>query len=236
MRRAIRRAGITIVVACATVLAMALPASAKGEVIAVRITTSVSGPGISAPIVLHWGGNCRFPELCGSTENQLDAYSFLNSAGILGFPQDGLDAPAAPLGPKYEITYRGVSRGVVMTVHQDLYPFGPGTSEFDRQRPWIYTLPGQRLFTTVVPGGWIQAPTSLISILRDHGFTVPAPPAASSATAPSAAAIAVDARPGGPAPWALALGALALAAMVTLGAVQGRRRASRRSLGSAPAR
>src|SRR6266700_767725 len=110
MRRAIRRAGITIVVACATVLAMALPASAKGEVIAVRITTSVSGPGISAPIVLHWGGDCRFPELCGSTANQLDAYSFLNSAGILGFPQDGLDAPAAQLGPKYEITYRRVSR------------------------------------------------------------------------------------------------------------------------------
>ena len=62
MGRAIRRAGITIVAACATALAMALPASAKGPVIPIRMTTSVSGPGISAPIMLHWGGDCPFPE------------------------------------------------------------------------------------------------------------------------------------------------------------------------------
>src|SRR5438132_4065841 len=175
MGRAIRRAGITIVAACATALAMALPASAKGPVIPIHVTTSVSGPGISAPIVLHWGGDCPFPEFCGSTGNQLDAYSFLDSAGILGRSPGGTGPPVAQLGPKYEITYRAVSRGVVMQAHQDLYPFGPGTSEYDPQRPWIYTLPGQRLFTMVVPGGWIQAPTSLISILRDHGFSVPAP-------------------------------------------------------------
>src|SRR5438132_6827960 len=207
MGRAIRRAGITIVAACATALAMALPASAKGPVIPIRVTTSVSGPGISAPIVLHWGGDCPFPEFCGSTGNQLDAYSFLDSAGILGRSPGGTGPPVAQLGPKYEITYRAVSRGVVMQAHQDLYPFGPGTSEYDPQRPWIYTLPGQRLFTMVVPGGWIQAPTSLISILRDHGFTVPAPPATSYATAPPAAPIPVDAPPGGPPPSELARGA-----------------------------
>lgn len=236
MRRAVRRVGLTVIVACATALATVLPASAKGPAIAVRITASVSGPGITAPIVLHWGGDCPFPEFCGSSGNQLDAYSFLNSAGILGLPREGSAPPAAQLGPKYEITYRAVSRGVVMSAHQDLYPFGPGTSQYAPQRPWIHTLPGQRLFTTVVPGGWIEGPTSLLSILRDHGFTVPAPSPVSSAIAPTAIGQAVSGRTGGPAPWALGLGALALACMVAVGAVQGRRRASRRSLGSAPAR
>jgi hypothetical protein len=236
MLGAVRRITVLLMVAAAVALVTAPPASAKGPAIPVRITVSVSGPGIPAPIVLHWRGDCPFSEFCGSDGNQLDEYSFLSSAGILGRSREDSAPSAAQLGPKYEITYRAVSRGVVMAAHQDLYPFGPGTSEYDPQRPWIYTLPGQRLFTTVVPGGWIQAPTSLISILRDHGFTVPAPPATSYATAPAAAAIAADARPGGPAPWALALGALALAGMVAFGAVQGRRRASRRSLGSAPAR
>ena len=95
-----------------------------------------------------------------------------------------------------------------------------------------HTLSGQRLFTTVIPGGWIQAPTSLISILRDHGFSVPAPSPGASTTARAAIGQTANGRTGGPAPWALALGAIALASMVAAGPVQGRRRAVRRSMGS----
>ena len=74
------------------------------------------------------------------------------------------------------------------------------------------------------------APTNLVSILRDHGFTVPAPPATSWATAPAAAANVARSEPGGPAPWALALGVIALAAMVAVGAAVGRSRAGRRGV------
>jgi hypothetical protein len=222
MLRAVRRSGILFVVAGMVALFTALPASAKGgDLIHVHVTVSVSGPGQAAPVVLRWHGDCPFPEYCGPTgNNQLDAYSFLNGAGILGRPVTGPAPAAAALGPKYEITYRAVNRGVVMTAHQDLYPFGPGTSQYDPQRPWLYTLPGQRLFTTVVPGGWLLAPTSL----------VPAPPATSWATAPKTAATVARSDPGGPAPWALALGALALAGMVAVGAAGGRSRVGRRGV------
>jgi hypothetical protein len=235
MRRTARRLGFTLAIACATALATALPAFAKGPTIPVHITVSVTGPDLAAPVTLRWGGNCPFPEFCGSNGNTsgLDGVSFLNSTGVLGRAITGPGpASTAVLGPKYEVTYRAVSRGVVMIAHQDLYPFGPGTSQYDPQRPWVHTEPGQRLFTAMVQGGWIMAPTSLVSILRDHGFTVPAPPPSSWATAPAAAANAQAPapRPNGPAPWALALGAVALASMVIVGAVIGRNRSPKRAV------
>jgi hypothetical protein len=231
MRGTVRRVGALVAIVGTVALLTALPASAKGEVIPVRVTVSVTGPGIASPIVLHWGGRCPFPEYCGPAGHlrQLDGYAFLNGTGVVGRPITGPGPGTSRLGPKYEVTYRAVSRGVVMTAHQDLYLFGPGTSQSDPQRPWVYTLPGQRLFTTVVPGGWIMAPSSLVSILRDHGFTVPAPTATSWATAPSAAAVSTP-RPDGPAPWALVLGAVALAAMVGAGAAVGRGRPGRRGM------
>jgi hypothetical protein len=220
-------------------LASVVPAFAKGEVISVRVTASVTGPDLAAPVVLRWGGNCPFPEFCGSNGNTsgLDGVSFLTSTGVLGRAITGPGpASLAVLGPKYEITYRAVSRGVVMTAHQDLYPFGPGTSQYDPQRPWVYAQPGQRLFTAMLQGGWIMAPTSLVSILRDHGFDVPAPPPSSWATAPAVAAPAnanpnaPAPQPDGPAPWALALGAFALAGMVVAGAIVGRGRSAKRAM------
>jgi hypothetical protein len=215
-------------------LASVVPAFAKGEVMQVRVTVSVDGPELAAPVVLRWGGRCPFPEFCGSTEKGLDGFSFLNSAGVLG---RAIVAPGpasqAALGPKYEITYRVVSHGVVMTAHQDLYPFGPGTSPYDPQRPWLYAEPGQRLFTGMLPGGWIMAPTSLVSILRDHGFDVPATPPAGFPTGPTTAeqpAPAPVPEPDGPATWAIVLGALALAGMVVAGAVVGRGRSTKRAM------
>lgn len=229
--RTVGRVGVLMAVVGAMGLLTALPAVAKGPAIPVHVSATVTGPGMAAPVTLRWGGDCPFPEFCGTSVKQLDGYSFLNSAGVLGRAIQGPGPAAADLGPKYEVTYRAVSRGVVMTAHQDLYPFGPGTSESDPQRAWIYTLPGQRLFTTVVQGGWILAPTSLMSILRDHGFAVPAPPPTAWATAPETAAQAPAApRPGGPEPWALALGVLALAAIVAVGAALGRARAGRRGV------
>jgi hypothetical protein len=226
-----RRAAVLLVVTAAMALATALPAAAKGPPIGIRVTVTVTGPGQAAAVVLHWGGRCSFPEFCGSSgnRNQLDGYAFLNGTGVMGRAIEGPAPPLEQLGPKYVITYRAVSRGVVMTAHQDLYPFGPGTSEYDPQRPWLYAPPGQHLFSGHVPGGWLLAPTSLVSILRDHGFSVPAPPPTAWAAAPAAATEEPSPGPGGPAPWALALGALALAAMVAVGAALGRARSARRS-------
>jgi hypothetical protein len=233
MRSRVRRVGMVAVVACAAALGAAVPAFAKGEVIPVRVTASVTGPGLAAPVVVRWGGDCPFPEYCGSNNSRkgLDGFSFLNSTGVLGRTSAGPGPAQGLLGPKYEITYRVVSQGVVRTGHQDLYPFGPGTSQYDPQRPWLYARPGQRLFTGMLPGGWIMAPTSLVSILRDHGFDVPAPPPAGFPTAPEAAAKAPAPQPdGGPAPWALGLGAFALAAVVVAGAVVGRGRSGKRAM------
>jgi hypothetical protein len=232
MRLSMRRVGTIVTIACAAAMATALPASAKGEVIPVRVTASVTGPGLATPVVLRWAGDCPFPEYCGSSGSTkgLDGFSFLNSTGVLGRAISGPGPARSLLGPKYEITYRAVSRDVVMTAHQDLYPFGPGTSQYDPQRPWLYALPGQRLFTGMLPGGWILAPTSLVSILRDHGFDVPAPPPTGFPTTPGAAGKAPVPQPEGPAPWALGLGALALAGMVVAGAIVGRRRSPKRAM------
>jgi hypothetical protein len=235
MRRSVRRAGAIVTLACGMALASVVPALAKGEVIPVHVTASVTGPELAAPVVLRWSGNCPFPEFCGSSGNgkSLDGFSFLNSAGVLGRVITGPHPAAATLGPKYEITYRVVSRGVVMTAHQDLYPFGPGTSPFDPQRPWLYAEPGQRLFTGMLPGGWIMAPTSMVSILRDHGFDVPATPPTGFPTGPATAekhAPAPATQPAGPATWALVLGAVALVGMVVAGAIIGRGRSPKRSM------
>jgi hypothetical protein len=232
MRRSVQRVGVVMAVACAAAFATALPAFAKGEVIPVHVTASVTGPGLAAPVVIRWGGDCPFPEYCGSSGNTkgLDGFSFLNSTGVLGRAITGPGPAAAMLGAKYEITYQVVSGSVVMTAHQDLYPFGPGTSQYDPQRPWVYAQPGQRLFTGMLPGGWIMAPTSLVSILRDHGFDVPAPPPTGFATAPDVAAHAPAPQPDGPAPWALWLGAIALLGMVVAGAIVGRGRSQKRAV------
>jgi hypothetical protein len=235
MRRSGRRTMVVVTMACGMALASVVPAFAKGEVIPVHVRVSVTGPELAAPVVLRWAGNCPFPEFCGSSGNgkSLDGFSFLNSAGVLGSAIKGPGPALATLGPKYEVTYRVVSRGVVMTAHQDLYPFGPGTSQYDPQRPWLYAQPGQRLFTGMLPGGWTMAPTSLVSILRDHGFDVPATPAAGFPTGPTTAAQPAPApapQPDGPAAWALVLGALALAGMVVAGAIIGRGRSSKREV------
>jgi hypothetical protein len=233
MRWSVRRAGVIATMACGMALASAVPAFAKGPAIEVHVAASVTGPGLAAPVMLRWGGNCPFPEFCGSSGSTkgLDGYSFLNSAGVFGhaITVPG-PASAAVLGPKYEITYRAVSGAVIMAAHQDLYPFGPGTSKDDPQRAWLYAQPGQRLFTAILQGGWIMAPTSLVSILRDHGFDVPAPPPSTYAAAPAAAANAPAPQPDGPAPWALGLGAFALAGMVVAGAIVGRGRSAKRAM------
>jgi hypothetical protein len=218
-----RRVATIVAVAGAALLAAALPAFAKGDAIPVRIRVTVTGPGVAAPIVLRWEGYCMGSESCDSSRNELDSYSFLNSAGLMWQGFTGPGPVQATLGPRYEVTYRVVSRGRVETAHQDLYPFGPGTSTYEPHRPWLYAQPGQHLFTGMLPGGWIAAPTSLLSILRDHGFAVPAPPPATAATASNAAAHATASQPSGPSPWALVLGAVALTAMVVAGAIVGRR-------------
>src|SRR5438034_1186252 len=79
MPGAVRRMTVPLVVAAAVALVTALPAFAKGEdTRPVRITASVTGPGLAVPVVITWRGDCPFPEYCGldvgRSGNQLDAY------------------------------------------------------------------------------------------------------------------------------------------------------------------
>jgi len=86
MRRSVRRAGVIVAMAFGMALASVVPAFAKGEAIQIHVTASVTGPGLAAPVVIRWGGNCPFPEFCGSNGGTkgLDGFSFLNSTGVLG--------------------------------------------------------------------------------------------------------------------------------------------------------
>jgi len=159
----------------------------EGPAIPVRITVTVTG-GAGRAGRLRWGGTA-VPEFCGSNGHTsgLDGVSFLSSTGSLA-GRSRVPVPRRGLaGPKYEITYRAVSRGVVMTAHQDLYPFGPGRRSTTRSAMG-YTL-RRPAAVHHRRAGWL-----------DHGadqpgvdpprprFTVPAPPATAWATAPEAAA------------------------------------------------
>jgi hypothetical protein len=203
---------------------VASPAIAKGQVVTETVTVSVSGPGLSSPAALHWRGRCPlgfFP----CPQSLSDFSMAMSDTGMMGSYPGSFEAPdASKLGPKFGLTVTyDLRNGPTYIVHKDLYPFGPGTSEFLPQRPWLFTPAGQRVADMDVPSGWQPAAPSLMDILRDHGFTVPAPsPAPFSSSASGGAARPASNAGGTVSGWVLAAGGVALGALVGLAAWLGR--------------
>jgi hypothetical protein len=142
----VRRTSSLLFVSIACIVAIALPASAKGGIGPLRKAT-IKGPGLDKPVTLKGGDG----ELLAS---HTDVVSGDEPVETSTRPQN--------LGPRYDMTFvystfehgrRGMRHRRVV-LHQELYPYAHGG-------PWIFTPAGQRLgddphvFPSVA-SGWAQ--------------------------------------------------------------------------------
>jgi hypothetical protein len=194
-------AGLLVVVAGAE------PALAKG---ADQVT--ITGPGLAAPIVLG-GDNGE-----GEPGSSGDLGVFSDGCGLFAamFGTDGgqqllPQAPAGPLGPKYQLVYRVPGDDPPLLLHQDLYPDAAGG-------PVTYTAPGQHSFAgSTAQSGWYPAPAGFRQVLARVGIPVAsASPSRAVSSTPAAAQPARDTS-GGATPW-WALGVAVLATLLVGGA------------------
>lgn len=132
----------------------AAPAAAKQGAHRARLSAYVSGPGLTAPIVLR-GHDAGF------------LYYLTTQAGY-GQPRAEPRAPAL-LGARYDVMYFAQTQeGQTFVVNQVLYPFA-------RTAAWAWTLPGQRFAqgfggAVVVPSGWWHS-VALQDRLAEWGLT-----------------------------------------------------------------
>src|SRR5438034_431233 len=130
------------------------PALAKGQEVRESVTISVSGPSLSKPVQLHWKGRCPLgffpcPQSLSDFSVAMSDIGMLSARGAAYGPP-----PASKLGPKYDMTVTfDLKDGPTYVVHKDLYPFGPGTSAFLLQRPWLFTPPDSESVTWTCPMG-----------------------------------------------------------------------------------
>jgi hypothetical protein len=94
------RIAVLVATVAAVVLGLAAPASAKGA-----DQATITGPGLSEPIVINGNGEPGSTEQLGQLADGSGLFTFMfggdNSSG------QRLDAPpAGDLGPKYSIAYR----------------------------------------------------------------------------------------------------------------------------------
>lgn len=200
-------------IVAAALVAAAAPAVAKcghGGVPCpdpVRLRVMVDGPGLAAPIVIRGK----------------DAWTLVNVTGVNYRPYNVHDGEPSNKGSRYEAVYEFRSEDRLLFLRQDIYPFAPG-------RPYAYTGPGQRLvdrygdvgpsgsvfFGTLEAGhGW-RGSRTLGEILREHGFPVTMPAAATRGTRTVAARVG-----GGSPPWWIG-GILLLSALAAVSALRRR--------------
>ena len=172
----VRRTSSLLFVSIACVVAIALPASAKGGIGPLRRAT-IKGPGLDNPVVLKGGDG----ELLAS---HTDVVSGDEPVGSSTRPEN--------LGPRYDVTFvyptfehgrQGLRRSRVL-LHQELYPYARGG-------PWVFTPAGQRLgndrhvFPTVA-SGWAQGSDVLFDNLTlAWGLPAQHAPSTRSPAAPS---------------------------------------------------
>lgn len=214
----------------ATIAMAAAPALAKGPDVRVSTTAAITGPGLKDPIVLRGAVSVYGFDGFEAPHNELTD-DLLRSVGL----QSGSDIgwyELAPdpdtLGPGYEITYTfrgsdsqqavdaplfGAGATIDLTVpfRQVVYPYG-------RDRPLVYTAPGQFFLNRMV-GRWWSAPPALRAWLVSKGL--PAAPVAAPVPAQPPAVPEPPAADGFP--WAVAFAVTGLLAMVATAAVAGRR-------------
>lgn len=168
----IRRICVVAAVAALAVLMGAAPAAAKGA-----DQATITGPGISTPIVVGGDGEPGSSEGLGRLGDASGLFVAMFGPDSSGAMALSTTAPPGPLGPKYELTYR-VPGGNPKpdTLRQDAYPMAAGG-------PVTFTAAGQPVLGTKTTGGWYHAPDTfrpLLTSLGVPGLTV-------SATAPSRA-------------------------------------------------
>jgi hypothetical protein len=217
--------------AVATLVAMAAaPALAKGPDVRVSTTAVITGPGLKGPIVLR--GNVSVYGFDGfeAPHNELSDV-LLRSVGLQSGSDIGwyeLAPDPGTLGPGYEITYTFTSSDSQQAVDVPLFgagakidltvPFRQVVYPYGRERPLVYTAPGQFFLNRMI-GQWWSAPPSLHTWLVSKGL-----PAAPVAARVPARPPAVPELPTADAfPWAIAFIATALLAMVVTAALAGRR-------------
>jgi hypothetical protein len=184
------------------VLLWASPAMAKGP-----DQATITGPGLAEPIVVNGpgepGSGYELSELADGSGLFLAMFE----------PADPLllsEAPAGPLGPKFEISFR-VPDGneTASTVRQELYPQAAGG-------PVTYTEAGQVVFGRVTGEGWYRTPPSYSDLLERLGV-----PAAAGGESPAEQVAAPE--PGTAPPttsgWPVVLAIIAAAVAVLAGVV-----------------
>jgi hypothetical protein len=180
---------LSFVLAVLAALALPAAAAAKGPDHA-----SISGPGLTKPVVL--GGN---GEATGTALGQLAMLAGFFPAAFQESPDPMLDrAPTKQLGPKYRVRYRVPGPdNRTFWIDAELYPYAKGGA-------LTHTKPGQRIFGMQTRGGWFPGGTRLRLALLHAGLPARAP-SGSSASGTNAAFVAGIAVPG-----ALALAAAGL--------------------------
>ena len=225
-----KRFGLVGLAVAALVAMAAAPALAKGPDVRVSTTAVITGPGLRDPIALRGKVSVYGFDGFEAPHNELTDV-LLRSVGLQGGSDIGwyeLAPDPGTLGPGYEITYTfrssdsqqaldvplfGAGAKIDLTVpfRQVVYPYG-------RERPLVYTAPGQFFLNRMI-GQWWSAPTSLQTWLVFKGL--PAVPVA--APAPVQPRAVPELPPAEDFPWAIPFVATALLAMVVTGAVAGRR-------------
>ena len=220
------------VVAGLAVLALAVPAQAKGDATKVMVTNGGgSGPGMGGPGGSNSGGSGAGGS--GGTAaavltapihlEGLDTAGWIGDTGVF---QEGTSHPTGALGPALDVrvVYTcGPGRGGVL--RQQLYPYARGGAV-------AHTMGGQQFCDGPLPSTWWPVADTTMSVLHDNGLPGTMPkaavqPAAGSAggggARGSAAASAAGSSSGVPV-LPLALGISALVAAGGFAVIQMRRR------------
>jgi hypothetical protein len=205
------RIAMLVATVVAVVLGLAAPASAKGA-----DQATITGPGLSKPIVINGNGEPGSVEQLGQLSDGTGLFAYM-FGGDNGSGQQLAAPPAGDLGPQYSIAYRvpdGSPNG--STFRQDLYPSAPNG-------PVTFTPDGQEVFGNKARTGWFQPAASFGSFLTAIGIpgvTAAGEPTASvSPTAPATrAALASSHSPGGMPVWLIAaiIGVAALLVLATV--------------------
>lgn len=196
-------AGLTVVLVAAS------PAAAKG---ADQVT--ITGPGLSAPIVV--GGN-------GEPGSGTDLGQLADGCGLFDMAYSGSTGtvgtqPSGPLGAKYDLAFRFPSdkpEGDVF--HMELYPAAPGGAV-------TYTPPGQHVYGGDSASGWHRTPADFWRVLAAVGIPGVASPAADPVRSSAAPAAAAPDQDGGTPWWAIAVAVVAALAAGTVAVLFLRRR------------
>ena len=184
LRRLIALTALATGMGVAAVVTLAIPAFAKGP-----SGASISGPGLTRPVVVSGDGEPGQPGRLATLAGQTGLFTVLFGAG------GSVPAPVRPrtpvrdasLGPRYTITYTvpGVTAPAGQQagrIRQDLYPRAAGG-------PLIYTPPGQAGFGQPLQvTGWLRGSPALTRTLARLGVPPrPAPQATRQTRLPTAA-------------------------------------------------